>query len=300
MLTTEQREQRKSCLGSSDMAAVLGLDPFRNAADVYLEKTGKLNELEESKVMKRGNYLEPAILNFAEDVLGSLNRNVFFRAPDNLPIGANLDAQVVETNYPVEAKSVGLFVGEQWGEEGSDQIPDRVIIQCHVHMICTGKDFCHVPVYLSAREFQMFGVNLRQSIKEIIIAAACKFWTVNVQADNPPEDTIPSIEVMKRIRREPKTIIDIPDNVVCLVNNWQEKNTAYKLAEKERDRAKAEVINLLGVSEAGLLPNDDMVTYLSQSRKTIDSVRLTAEKPAIAAEYLKTTTYPVLRLKKAK
>lgn len=299
-ITEEQRQQRKSCLGSSDMAAVLGLDPFRNAADVYLEKTGKLKEQEETKVMRRGNYLEPAILNFAEDVLGNLNRNVFFKAPGDLPMASNVDAEVIETKYPVEAKSVGLFVGEHWGDEGSDEIPDRVIIQCHVHMICTQTAFCHVPVYLSAREFVMFGVALSKKIVDVICTEAASFWYNCVQKDTPPENIVPAEAVMKRIRRGPGTVIDIPDDVAILVNNWQEKNAAYKLATKEKDRAKAEVINLLGVSEAGQLPNGDTVTYLSQSRKMIDSKRLTAEKPAIAAEYLKTTTYPVLRIKKAK
>lgn len=300
MLTEEQREQRKSCLGSSDMAAVLGLSPFRNAADVYLEKTGKLEEQKETAVMKRGNYLEPAILNFAEDVLGNLSRNVFYKAPDGLPMASNVDAMVNETKNPVEAKSVGLFVGEQWGEEGSDVIPDRVIIQGHVHMICTGADFCHVPVYLSAREFVMFGVGLSEKIKDIICTKAIDFWTYNVQRDTPPTDVVPAEAVMKRIRREPETVVDIPSECVSMVGRWDELKAARLLAEKAEKAAKSEVINLLGVSEAGQLPNGDMVTYLSQSRKMIDSRRLTTEKPDIAAEYLKTTKYPVLRLKKAK
>jgi len=299
-LTDEQRKQRKSCLGSSDMAAVLGLDPFKNAADVYLGKTGKLTEQEESKVMKRGNYLEPAILNFAQDILGNLTRNVFFEAPGSLPMASNVDAIVDETDFPVEAKSVGLFVGEEWGEEGSDVIPDRVIIQCHVHMICTESDFCHVPVYLSAREFVMFGVAKSVKIVEIICNEATSFWYNCVQADTPPTDVVPAEAVMKRIRREPETVVDIPPECVPLVEQWQEKNAAYLLAGKEKDAAKAEAINLLGTSEAGDLPDGRQLTYLSQSRRMIDSKRLTAEKPDVAAEYLKTSTYPVLRIKKAK
>jgi putative phage-type endonuclease len=300
MITEEQKEQKKNRLGSSDMAAVLGLDPLRNATDVYLEKTGKLKEQAESKVMKRGNYLEPAILNFAQDVLGNLNRNVFYSAPENLPLGANLDAEVIETGNPVEGKSVGLFVGEHWGPEGSDEIPDRVIIQCHVHMICTGKDFCHVPVYLSAREFQMFGVGLREKIRDIICTEAASFWYNCVQSDTPPAGKVATLEVMKRIRREPETVVDIPEEFLPKISEWQESKTATKIAEKNEEALKAEVISVLGVSEAGLLPNGDMVTYLSQTRKGIDTKRLTAEKPEVASEYLKTTTYPVLRLKKSK
>jgi len=39
-LTTEQREIRRRYLGSSDIAAIFGMSPWKSAYDVWLEKTG--------------------------------------------------------------------------------------------------------------------------------------------------------------------------------------------------------------------------------------------------------------------
>ena len=71
-ITEAQRQQRQKHLGSSDMAAVMGLDSWGNAYDVYLEKTGKLNPEKDKAIFRRGNYMEAALLAFAQDELGRL------------------------------------------------------------------------------------------------------------------------------------------------------------------------------------------------------------------------------------
>ncbi len=141
---------------------------------------------------------------------------------------------------------------------------------------------------------------MSKKIEEIVCTEAASFWYNCVQKDTPPENVIPAEAVMKRIRREPETIVDIPPECVPLVEQWDELRTARLLAEKVEKKAKGEVINLLGVSEAGDLPDGRQLIYMPQSKRYIDSKRLTAEKPEIAAEYLNTTTFPKLYLKKAK
>ena len=156
-ITAQQREERKAWLGSSDMAAIMGLDPWRTPADVWAEKTGRLEQQEETSVMRRGNLLEGAILNFAEQELGKLTRNVRSTVPE-LHLAANTDAVAdygdPQNRLPVEAKSVGLWgdAGDDWGQEGTDEVPERVIVQCHVHMRCLDAPdgsrivpYCHVP-----------------------------------------------------------------------------------------------------------------------------------------------------------
>ncbi len=43
-ITNRQRKLRQDHIGSSDMAAILGVDPWRTAYDVWLEKTGSRSE----------------------------------------------------------------------------------------------------------------------------------------------------------------------------------------------------------------------------------------------------------------
>ena len=56
-ITDEQRERRKTRLGSTDIAAILGVDHFRTAYDVYLEKTDKLEEIEAGLVSFEDQFL---------------------------------------------------------------------------------------------------------------------------------------------------------------------------------------------------------------------------------------------------
>jgi len=154
-ITEQQRQQRKGHLGSTDVAAILGVDPWRNAYSVYAEKTGKLEDDDREKgYLSAGNIFEPGIIRWAEDQLGPIitneHGNAIFRKAEGFPIASHPDGLVEASNEPVEAKTAGLFgpLVEQWGEPGTDELPDRIIIQCHVHMLCTDKQVCHTPVFL--------------------------------------------------------------------------------------------------------------------------------------------------------
>lgn len=292
-ITQAQREQRRSHLGSSDMAAILGLDPWSNAYDVYLQKTDRVEDRKESKVLARGNYLEPAILNYAEDKLGKLIRNQY-RVAEGFPLAANVDAIVVATGKPVEAKSQGAFVDEFWGDEGGDEIPDRVIIQAHVHMLCTNQDYCHVPVYLAFREFQMFGVAKDSVIIDIICDKSMEFWEDFIEKDIPPPDVIPSFDMAKRMRRTPGKVVKID---TALIVNWQNAKETLKMAEAIKEGAEAEMLAHLGDADGGEC-DLGLLTYLEQSRRFITPQELKDAHPEIYAKLEKVTTFRVPRLKK--
>ena len=241
-ITAKQKQQRKPFIGSSDMAAIMGFDPFQNSYDVWLEKTDKLEPTKENKVMKRGHYLEPALLNFAEDTLGTLERNsakLEFIKPEYYLI-SHPDAIMLDGDriFPVEAKSQGNCSKELWGDENTDQVPDRVIIQCHVHLICAETKLCYIPAYLPYREFQMFHVIFDYDIAESIIEAAQHFWLQHVLKDIPPEDIVPNLAVIKRARKS-KTVSDMP---IELWEKFQLAKSIAKEAKINQDKAQAELL----------------------------------------------------------
>lgn len=264
-ITTKQREMRRKHLGSSDVAAIVGVDRFKNAYDVYLDKTGKIEDEPENAVMQRGRLLEPAILSFAEFALGPIVRDPekLEFIDEALHLLSHPDGIVEETGNPIETKSQGAYSEEVWGEANTDQVPDRVIIQAHVHMICTKKDYCHTPAYLAYREFQMFGLSVDADVRNIIIEKAADFWQNNVLKDMPPENVAPAMAVIKRIRREPKTIVDIDD---ALVESWLGAKETAKVAKKAKEDAEAALLASLGTAEAGQCKSG-IVSYLLQHRK---------------------------------
>ena len=297
-ITAAQQERRKSHLGSSDMAAILGLDKFRGPYDVWLEKTGRLNELEANEAMIIGTFLENGVLDHAETTLGKLIRNQYRSAKDKgLPLAANVDAIVVETGNPVEAKTAGIrsITQEYWGQDGTDETPDRVVIQTHVHMICTDKQLCHVPALIGGRGFAMFTVNRDETIIDVISQTARDFWEKFVVTDTPPDNTLPKAESIKRVKREPQTVVTLADE---LVKAWLEAKDRVKAASLEKDEIEIKMLTALGDAEGGQT-SSGMLTYLEQGRDTVDQKALKAAYPDIYERFTRRSAFRVARFKKA-
>jgi predicted phage-related endonuclease len=253
-ITTAQRERRQAHLGSSDLAALLGLDLRRNRYDLWLEKTGKLipESQDEGNTPKfAGKLLEPAVLQWAELQIGKLTRNQYRSAKDRgLPIGCNIDAILNETGDPVEAKTSGLYgnTNDFYGEPNTDQVPDHVIVQSHGHMLTTEKEVCYVPVFVAFRGFVMYQVPRDAAITDAIGSEALNFWEKHVLADIPPENVIPHPAIVKRVRREANKIVPLDYALIEKWSLWKESESA---AKKEKETALAEILAVIGDAEAG-------------------------------------------------
>ena len=264
-ITELQKQERKKHIGSSDMAAVLGVNPWRSAYDVWADKTGRLPDMPENEAMAMGTRYEGGVLGFAMKHLGPLLCNIHRSLPE-AHLAANIDAIVAATNEPVEAKTTGLHsrVVEIWGDEGTNQVPDHVIIQCHVHMICmNGAPVCHVPVLIGGRGEIMYRVNRRADLCDIIVERSNEFWTKYVETDIPPEDSQPTLQVIKLLKREPKSQKEInADHVRMWVAAKEAESEAVKLSKEVYAIVAAD----LGDAEAGTCGAFGAVTYLLTTR----------------------------------
>ena len=305
MITQEQREQRKKYIGSTDVAAILGVDKYRTAWDIYAEKTGKLEPKDEvsNEAMEIGTMLEKAILHNAEKDLGRMILNperLEFRH-DTLPIVSHPDGIVIKTNEPVDAKTSGILtrLTDGWGEDGTDQVPEGILVQCHVHMLCTKINACHVPALLGGRGRAMFHINASKDLLEIIADKVDVFWQKHVLADTPPVDSVPSLEVAKLIRREPAKVLPVRQ---ADVEYWLKCKEHCKAADEEEEIAKAHLLAQLVDAEASeVMPNFGQLTYLQTVKTVMD---MNVLEKSVSAELWESarreSKYRVLRLKKEK
>ena len=210
-----------------------------------------------------------------------LRRNVHVEM-SGTPLAANIDAIVEQTGEPVEAKTVGLFhrSDEWWGDAGTDQVPDRVNVQAHVHLLCTDAKLCHVPAFIGGRGFVLFEIPRHTSIADAVVAAATEFWAKHVQADTPPTGSRASLQVIKLIRRTPEKIVNVQPELVA---EWIEAKDAAKAAKMAAQRVEEDLLASLGDAEAGMCGELGAVTYYETTRKGYE---------------VKETSYRTLRHKK--
>lgn len=288
-ITEKQREQRRKHIGSSDMAAILGLDPYRNAMDVYLEKTGQVQESGgENEFMRTGRLLEEPILQFASEELGVKIRRNQYRSLPEFHLGANIDGLLEDTGEPVEAKSVHSFSTQRkdWGEPWTDQVPARVIIQSHVHLLCcngTKPVRCYVPVYLDGR-FQMYHVDRSESICDTIKRAAETFWFC-VEQKSPP-DQVPALQTAKKVCwYEPEQTAEIKQS---LIEDWLEAKKDISEATERKNKAEAALIMAMKGADFGYGGElGDIKRITVKPTKIFDSKRFKAEQGDLFSQYLK-------------
>jgi len=269
-LTKEQKAARKNRIGASDVSAIVGVNPWQSAYDIWLEKTDRLEDKGEERhneAVTLGNDLEPVLLDYAERELGVLDRNVEVQSRELRYLVSTLDGQVRGTREPVEAKTAGLlsFRTAEWGEPGTDEIPMLYLVQAHIQLHCTNTGICHVPALLGGRGYAMYSVLADPELEEDLLRKIESFWLNNVQADTPPPDVLPSMESLKRVRRRAEKVVELSPHVV---SQWRETVELLKKAEKEEDSAKKKVLLALGDAEAGImLGSQAAITYYEQKRK---------------------------------
>lgn len=275
-ITEIQREERKKYLGSSDCAAVMGLDPYRSPMDVYLDKTNQIQASgfdANNDAIDVGNFLEEGVLNWFGTKYGMrliLNdaQNSNRRLHENGIMAANFDAFVDgDPTQAVEAKThavISNFISEEWGEVETDEVPERIALQCqHQMAIVPSIKTIWVPVLLGGVGLRRYRIERNDEIISNLEEVETNFWKKNVQALVPPEGSIPSIESIKKLKRIPNKTVTISTN---FVEDFLAAKEVAKQAEDILEEKKLLLLAALGDAESGISQLGE-ITYFLRERK---------------------------------
>ena len=262
MLTQQELDRRQHFITASDVPAILGKSPWRNAADVYWSKVrGTVDKTNDA--MEAGNMLEPVVLQWADRELGGVLPGDW-RVAENGINAASLDGVTLIGN-PVEAKTSGITgpgSPHQWGEAGTDDIPDYYLLQVQTQLLVTGQSQAFVPALIGNRGFVMYVVERNDRLISVIEASSIEFME-RVRNEDPPDNVRPSLDTIKRLRREPNKTVEIAGDVV---QAWLDAQKEASAAAKRADEAKAALLAQLQDAERGVWSGGE-VTYYEQTRK---------------------------------
>jgi putative phage-type endonuclease len=88
-------EARRACLCATDVAAILGLNPYKSPLSVWLEKTGQAEVEEVTAAMKRGTRMERYVAEqYVEETGYGVTPSQLYRHPRFEQFGATPDYEV--------------------------------------------------------------------------------------------------------------------------------------------------------------------------------------------------------------
>lgn len=183
-------EARRSGIGGSDVAAILGKSPWRGALAVWLDKRGLADDSPAPIRMRAGNALEPLVAEIYRERMGTafapLKPYTIFRreawelaTPDRLVLG--------DIACGVEIKTTRSASG--WGEDGSDTIPEHYGYQVAWYAAVTGLMRWDVAALFGAAEYRQFRLEFSAEQCAALREAVAEWWGRHiVRGEQPPID----------------------------------------------------------------------------------------------------------------
>lgn len=289
------REQRRAGIGGSDVAAILGYAKGRDIASVYADKLG-LSEDKDSEVMFWGRALETKVAEvYAEKNGVCLVKPGQVIHPTIPYLIANPDFFVYteEGGSPIgglEIKTAGQYRAADWGEDGTDQIPEAYILQVQHYMEVTNLDWYDVAVLIGGNKYRQYRIHRDREMYANIIPHLTIFWEC-VQSQTLPDisRSAHARSLLSRFFKETDSPAPLTDHLFELCAQLRMVASARIESEKEEQRVKNLIAIEMGENNV-LYGPDFKITYkASAPRKIVDIKGLTAELE-IAPEVLERHT----------
>lgn len=277
-------DQRRTGISGTDVSAILGINPWASALDVWLDKLGKAEPKETNMAMRMGNLLEPVVAQlYAEDTGWILSEPGFMRhqsrnwhigTPDRLAENGDGIGQIL-----IEIKTARS--DRDWGEPGTDQIPRHYLTQVAWYLALTELQVAHVAVLIGASDYRRYEIARDLDLEAVLVERCEAFWRSNVLGGQMPALDGSDSAARYVAQRFPKNVNPLrpatPEEL-----DLARRLAAARAATAAAEREHTEVENLLkaAIGEAEGLDLGDLGKITWKATKP----RETTDWKAVAAE----------------
>ena len=191
----EWLRERKNYLGGTDLAAICGLSPYRTALDVYLDKTSDNISEDTNAAMRWGTLLEDVVAKAYKEDIGN-GKEVWesdhpVRHTEHRFLAANIDRWVGKRKdireYILECKTAGFNKGKEWGDLGTDQIPESYLVQVAYYAAICNVPKVDIAVLIGGQDFRIYTYNRNKDLEDKIIKIGINFWHNHIEKRIPPK-----------------------------------------------------------------------------------------------------------------
>ena len=193
-------KERTRGIGGSDVATVLGLNPYKTPLDLWEEKTGKTTGKEAGQAAYWGTVLEDVVarefslrtgmkiqkVNFmlskgeGDWMRGNIDRaiinpDIAGRVSVLKPEKASECGRLLTTDVGLECKTANSFMVDQWGDSQESEIVAGKVVTDHKiplyyetqiqwYMAVTGIETFYVAVLIGGQDFRMYEVKRDEDV----------------------------------------------------------------------------------------------------------------------------------------
>lgn len=306
-------DERRTGVGGSDIAAILGLSPWATPYTVWLDKLGRGEEVDpESPPLYWGNVLEDVVAKEYQRRSGRkvqrVNRAIVH--PEVKIARCNIDRAVINpdiagnvrwkdgrltTDRILECKTANGFMAKFWGDEATDAVPEYYLTQCVWNAGIAQAKVCDLPVLIGGQDFRTYSIDFDGDLFADMLSEAEEFWKLVESGVAPDPQTVEDAKHRWARHLDAKTEI-VGVDCERAADRLHEIAAQVKALEAEK---KAHQLTIMAAMEDAEIANHagrKLATWKTQEATRIDAKALRAAHPDIADLFSTTTASRVFRL----
>lgn len=282
LLARWKDEEGRCVFGASDIPALMGASPYKTRAELFADKRNEPIVQAENPVFRRGNLLEPPLLEEAGFILNTkiITPRVMYRKGR---LSISLDGVDSENNPTmiVEAKTT-----TRYSIHSAEDLPEEWLWQGWAQQAVVG-----VPVWFVVldRDLRISVVQLPENTaaidsltQETEIFGA---WVDGTEVLDEPIDQFTAADIA-RVWKPTPTSVDLPTEAAEWLSQLEEGRLLQKQGEELEQRAKDALAQMMLNNEIGLLNGKQVITWRQQAgRKSFDSKQFREDNPDLYAQY---------------
>lgn len=306
---------RRTYLGGSDIAGILGISPWSSRVSVYQRKVDPPTEDEQRSKVKRfnrGKLWEQVVgemlvskLRARDYTVEIVSANHRYIDPDIPYFAAEIDYEIKLDDIPgtvnVELKTVHPNATKEWGDEDTDECPVWYAAQAMWGLGITRRKCCIVAPLFGADEIRVYPIVAEAETIDGMRSQAQLFWTQHVELKVPPlpqsladVDRLFKVDADKKIIAEPWVIEKLMRYRAC--------EAEITAREAERDLLEFETKRFMGEANALHVWRQEApaATWKNRANARFNTEAFKEAYPKLYQQFLRKGSSRVFEVKKFK
>ena len=298
----EWLEARKSTIGGSEVAAILGISEYQTPYQLWEVKTGRRvpADLSENQAVIFGNLLEDVIADeFSRRTGRKVLRDNFIRKHPQYPfLTGNIDRIITAGESKLgrgilEIKTVNGWTFKEW----EMKVPEAYYCQIQHYMGLTGYEYGAFAILVDGRRLEIIEVKADWEFINYQNSKLVEWYEAHIVNDIPPQKSIPDYEESQHI---PEKIVEASPEIFELYADIRKYKLAIKELEEKKDAAEEVIKTVIGDCEGIAYGPDIIATWKTQESNRFDTTAFKKANPELYNQFIKTTQSRVFRLKEIK
>lgn len=291
MTNEEWLEWRNKGIGGSDVATICGLNKYKSALELWMEKLGYKEYDEVGEAVYWGTTLEHIVREefMKRSGLQVDTINLMLKHPEHEFMLANVDGIVTDhegRKCIFEAKTASSYKLDQWKD---DEIPESYMLQIQHYMAVTGYERAYIAVLIGGNTFKYTVVDKDEELISMIMQIEKQFWDC-VTSDIAPEvdGSESCTNMLNNLYASSKkgNSIILPDEAQAIIEEYNKNKEQESYYTEKKNECVNKLKSLIEENEVAKI-NNSTITWKSSTSERIDTKKLKEEQPEIYNKYLK-------------